>query len=112
MREIIPGFAGGAIIFPHGAPSPLTQILTPEIPAFSQVVILGNPGFFGVHANAVQSHFGFQANLLLRQRVNGLVPKRTVSGTQREKRISVWQSFSAWPAWRIPQRSPSSWTVP
>src|SRR5262249_38434411 len=68
MREIIPRVAVSAVIFPHSPPCPVAEIWSPKIPAVSQAVILGKTGFLGVHANAVQSHPGGHANLLLRQR--------------------------------------------
>src|SRR5215469_13922330 len=49
MREIIPRIAACTVILAHGAPRPLTEIRSPEVPTLSGRVILCNAALLGIH---------------------------------------------------------------
>ena len=52
VRKIIPGIARGAIVFPYGAPLPLTEVRTPVVPVLFTEAICFESCLFCVHGNA------------------------------------------------------------
>src|SRR5438045_9051656 len=49
VREIIPGCAVRAVIFPHRAPGAFTQVRSPALPVLATITRSREPGFFSRH---------------------------------------------------------------